>query len=69
MRPSSNQAVGSTAGAGLVLVWLLGQFGVDMPAEVAVAAVAGLSWLAGVVFDDRKLGRRELGRPVDRRPD
>jgi len=37
----------------LVLVWILGQFGVDMPAEVAGGVVAIIMWLAGYLKSDR----------------
>lgn len=41
----ANKAVASGGGtaAGTVLIWLLGQFGVQMPPEVAVAAVGLIS--------------------------
>jgi hypothetical protein len=51
-------AVGGTAGGALVLVWAARQFaGVELPAEVAIAAVAGLAWLASRLADRR--GRHE----------
>lgn len=46
-------ATGLAFGPAIVLVWILGQFGVDMPAEVAGAVVASIMWLAGYFKSDR----------------
>lgn len=42
---SKNEVIttGAAAGTGTLLVWLLGQFGVQMPPEVAVATVGLIS--------------------------
>lgn len=47
-------ATGTAAGAALVLVWTLRQFGVDMPAEVAAGAVALLATAAGYLKTERR---------------
>lgn len=43
--PNAAVAGGGT-GLGVVLIWALGQFGVDMPNEVAVALVGALTTVA-----------------------
>lgn len=59
LAPTSKMAATGTAGAAaLVLVWTLGQFGVDMPAEVAAGVAVLVSWLAGYIKTERR------GRPV-----
>ena len=62
--PTPKVAAGSTSGAAaLLLVWILGQAGVDMPPEVAGAAVlvitAGAAWLKS---DRTSPGRHEAVR-------
>lgn len=55
------QAAGYAGGAALVLTWLLAQFGVHMPQEVALPAVVLLVLAAGWLMPGE--GRR---RKVDR---
>jgi hypothetical protein len=52
-------ATGIAFGPGIVLVWLLGQFGVDMPPEVAAIIVAGIMWLAGYLKSEGILKRKD----------
>lgn len=42
-----------TGGIGLVLIWLLGQFGVDMPPEVAAVLVLSVAQAAAYVKRNR----------------
>lgn len=60
-------ATGLAAPPGIVLVWLLGQFGIEMPDYVAGAIVAGIMWLAGYLKSEgvlkRKDGRHEATVP------
>jgi hypothetical protein len=48
MKPEPKVAAGGIAGAAtVVLVWALGQFGVDVPAEVGAALSALIAFAAG----------------------
>ena len=40
-------AAGAMGGVTIILVWLLGQFGVDVPPEVASSITTVLSFIAG----------------------
>lgn len=61
-KPYDKVAAGGVAGAAtIVLVWLLGLAGVDMPPEVASAATALLGWLAAYWLPER---RRFRDRPL-----
>lgn len=42
----SKTATAGGLGSGVLTIWLLGRFGVDVPAEVAAAIAAGLMPLA-----------------------
>lgn len=46
-------AAGVGGSAGIVLVWVLGQLGIDMPVEVAGAVVALLAFGAGYLVPSR----------------
>lgn len=48
----------TTGAAALVIVWLLGLFGIEVPTEVAVAITVCLSTAAGYLTRDRL---RDLG--------
>lgn len=48
------QAGGVTGAAALVLVWVAGQFGLEVPAEVAIAFTTVLAFVAGYVVPDPK---------------
>jgi hypothetical protein len=62
-------ATGVAAGPAIALVWLLGQFGIDMPDYVAGVVVAGIMWLAGYLKSEgilkRKDGRHEAQETAD----
>lgn len=48
MSPEPKVTAAGVGGAfAIVLVWILGQFGVDMPAEVAAAVTTLLAFAAG----------------------
>jgi len=48
LKPEPKVAAGGIAGAAtVVLVWALGQFGVDVPAEVGAALSALIAFAAG----------------------
>lgn len=54
LAPTSKMTATGTAGAAsLVLIWILGQFGVDMPAEVAAGFAVLLAWAAGYIKTER----------------
>lgn len=47
-RPNRKMAAAGTTGAmAIVLVWVAGQIGLDMPAEVGAAFAAIAAWAAG----------------------
>jgi hypothetical protein len=53
LRPVPKVTAGAAAGAAvLLLVWVAGLFGVDVPAEVAAAATVVLSAAAGYLRRD-----------------
>lgn len=54
LAPTSKVTAAGTAGAAaLVLVWMLGSFGVEVPAEVAAAITALLATGAGYLKRER----------------
>lgn len=55
-------ATGVAAGPAIALVWLAGQFGIDMPDYVAGVFVAGVMWLAGYLKSEGILKRKPDGR-------
>lgn len=56
-RPNRKMTAAGTSGAvAIVLVWVAGQFGIDMPAEVGAAFATVMALLAGYVRRDRPGG-------------
>lgn len=55
MKPNRKVSAGGAAGlASTVLVWILGQFGVVMPAEVAVATATLLTFGVSYFVSEKK---------------
>lgn len=54
---------GTSIGGGVLIVWLLGQFGVEIPGEVA-AAIAGLLALIIAYFVPAKSGKYVVTEPI-----
>lgn len=54
-------ATGSTGAAGVLLVWMAGAFGLDLPPEVAAAAAVVLATAAGY-FKTERAGTESKGR-------
>lgn len=54
-------AVGSVGALAVVLVWLAGAFGLDMPAEVAAGFAVLLNTAAGYIKTERA-GSKQKGR-------
>lgn len=49
-------AVGVSGATALVIVWVLSQFGIDMPMEVATASTVVIAWVAGYWIKESKNG-------------
>lgn len=61
LAPTSKVTATGTAGAAaLVLIWTLGQFGIQMPAEVAAAFAVLLATAAGYLKTERSGKGRHL---------
>lgn len=57
-RPNQKMAAAGTTGAlAIVLVWVAGQIGLDMPAEVGAAFAAIAAWVAGYLRTDGAAGK------------
>jgi len=48
-------AGGSGVGFGVLLTWLAGQFGVDIPVEASAAITTIIGYIAGVFSHDRSV--------------
>lgn len=56
--PTAKVAAGGTAGAAVVvIVYLAGLFGLELPVAVATAAVVLVSFAAGYLVPDRSAGK------------
>jgi hypothetical protein len=68
---SSAAGTGIAGAAGVVLVWVLGMFGLDVPEEVAAAIVVLIgalgTFIGGKVVSPEKAAafQRDRGQPVD----